>query len=251
VKSIPANPRKFEFRTKLLLIFGIWWLFWAYKPWFFSDWVIENLLTVACIAFLYVTRNSFRLSNLSYFLLFAFLCLHTIGSHYTYAEVPYERWSAALGFSINELFGFSRNHFDRLVHFLFGFLLAYPFREMFMRVAGAKGAWSYYLPVEIIMSFSMIYEIIEWLVAEIVGGDLGMAYLGIQGDIWDAHKDMGLATLGAALGMTIVALVNRHYHRDFGREFLDSLKVKDKVPLGEVKLQELKELKNKEEKGLT
>jgi putative membrane protein len=78
-----------------------------------------------------------------------------------------------------------------------------------------------------------------------------MAYLGIQGDIWDAHKDMGLATLGAALGMTIVALVNRHYHRDFGREFLDSLKVKDKVPLGEVKLQELKELKNKEEKGLT
>jgi len=239
---------KLEFRTKLLLLFAVWWTFWAYKPWFFSDWVIENLLTIAFIVYFIITRKSFKLSNLSYALLFIFMCLHTIGSHYTYAEVPYEKWTAALGFSINELFGFSRNHFDRLIHFLFGFLLAYPMRELFMRVAGAKGAWSYYLPVELIMSLSMLYEIIEWAVAEVVGGDLGMAYLGIQGDIWDAHKDMGLATLGAVLGMTIVALVNRHYQRDFGKEFSESLKVKDKVPLGEVKLRELKDLKNNQSK---
>ncbi len=239
--------RKLEYRTKLLLIFVIWWLFWAYRPWFFSDWVIENLLTVAFIIFFIVTRHSFRLSNLSYSLLFIFMCLHTIGSHYTYAEVPYEKWTAVLGFSINEIFGFTRNHFDRLVHFLFGFLLAYPFREVFVRVAGVKGMWSYYLPIDVIMSFSMLYEIIEWLVAEIVGGDLGMAYLGIQGDIWDAHKDMGLATLGAVLGMAIVALVNWHYNRDFGKECAESLKVKDKVPLGEVKLLELKELKKEQD----
>jgi len=235
---------KIEYRTKLLLLFAVWWAFWAYKPWFFSDWLIENILTVFFIAFFIITRHSFRLSNLSYTLLFIFMCLHTIGSHYTYAEVPYEKLSQMLGFSINELFGFNRNHFDRLVHFLFGFLLAYPFREMFMRVAGAKGAWSYYLPVEIIMSFSMLYEIIEWIAAEIVGGDLGMAYLGTQGDIWDAHKDMGLASLGAVLGMLIVAMVNRHYQKEHGREFIESLKVKDKIPLGEVKLRELKELKN-------
>jgi putative membrane protein len=240
---MPGILSKFEYRTKLLFLFALWWAFWAYKPWYFSDWVIENLLTISFIIFFIISRQGFRLSNLSYTLLFVFMCLHTIGSHYTYAEVPYEKWTGALGFSINEIFGFTRNHFDRLVHFLFGFLLAYPFRELFMRVAGAKGMWSYYLPVEVIMSFSMLYEIIEWLVAEIVGGDLGMAYLGTQGDIWDAHKDMGLASLGAAIGMTIVALVNRHYHRDFGKDLAESMKVKDKVPLGEVKLRELKELK--------
>lgn len=243
---MPGKALKIEYRTKLLFIFSIWWSFWAYKPWFFSDWVIENLLTITFIIYFIITRRSFRLSNLSYTLLFIFLSIHTIGSHYTYAEVPYEKWTAALGFSINDTFGLTRNHFDRLVHFLFGFLLAYPFRELFMRIAGAKGVWSYYLPVEIIMSFSMLYEIIEWAVAAIVGGDLGMAYLGIQGDIWDAHKDMGLATLGAVSGMTIVVLVNKHYQRDFGREFSESLKVKEKVPLGEVKLREMKELKEKD-----
>ncbi len=232
-----------EYRLKLLIVFASCWLFWAYKPWFFSDWVIENLLTILGISYLALTRTSFRLSNLSYTLIFIFLTLHTVGSHYTYAEVPYEKWTAALGFSINETFGFTRNHFDRLVHFLFGFLLAYPFREVFIRVAGVRGMWSYYLPVDVIMSFSMLYELIEWLVAEIVGGELGMAYLGIQGDIWDAHKDMGLATLGATIGMTIIALVSRHYNRDFGKEFMESLRVKGKVPLGKVKLQELKELK--------
>ena len=245
---MPGILSKLEYRTKLLLLFAIWWTIWAYRPWFFSDWIIENLLTVAFIAYFIISRHSFRLSNLSYTLLFIFMCLHTIGSHYTYAEVPYEKWTAALGFSINELFGFTRNHFDRLVHFLFGFLLAYPMRELFMRVAGARGAWSYYLPVELIMSLSMLYELIEWAVAGVVGGDLGMAYLGTQGDIWDAHKDMGLATLGAAIGMTIVALANRHYHRDFAKEISESLKVKDKVPLGEVKLRELKELKNNQDK---
>src|SRR5690606_33105383 len=137
-----------------------------------------------------------------------FMCFHTVGTHYTYADVPYERWTAALGFSINDLFGFQRNHFDRLVHFLFGFLLCYPVREVFMRIVQAQGAWSYYLPVELVMSLSMLYELIEWAVAEIFGGELGMAYLGTQGDIWDAHKDMALASLGAMLGMLIVAGIN-------------------------------------------
>jgi len=119
-------------------------------------------------------------------------------------------------------------------------------REVFMRVAGAKGAWSYYLPLELVMSLSMLYELIEWATAEVVGGELGMAYLGTQGDIWDAHKDMGLATLGAALGMLIVAGFNKYYQKDFGREFAASLKVKDNTPLGEVKLREMRDQKNSE-----
>ncbi len=237
---------KIEFRTRLLVIFAAWWLFWAYEPSHFSDWVLENVLTVASILVLAFTRNRFRFSKVSYFLMFVFLCLHTIGSHYTYADVPYERWTAALGFSINNLFGFERNHFDRLVHFLFGFLLCYPVRETFMRIVQAKGAWSYYLPVELVMSLSMLYELVEWLVAEVFGGELGMAYLGTQGDIWDAHKDMALATLGAALGMAIVAIINWKYDRDFMVDIRDSLKIKDSTPLGEVKLRDYKKRRDQE-----
>ena len=241
-----SKPR-IEFRTKLLLAFTVWWLIWAYKPAHFSDWVLENVLTIAFITLLAITRNRFRFSNVSYFLIFVFLCLHTIGSHYTYAEVPYESWTAKLGFSLNSLFGFTRNHFDRLVHFLFGFLLCYPVRETFMRIVHAKGAWSYYLPIELVMSLSMLYELIEWLVAAVFGGELGMAYLGTQGDIWDAHKDMGLASLGAALGMLIVAIINWKYNRDFMAELRDSLKIKHTIPLGEVKLRQYKK-RNDEEK---
>jgi putative membrane protein len=125
-----------EYRTKLLIAFAVWWLAWAYKPWHFSDWVLENILTVVFITLLIATRHVFRLSNVSYTVLFTFLCLHTIGSHYTYAEVPYEDWTHRLGFSVNEIFGLERNHYDRLVHFLFGFLFVYPMREFFMRIAG-------------------------------------------------------------------------------------------------------------------
>ncbi|MCX6832456.1 MAG: DUF2238 domain-containing protein, partial [candidate division Zixibacteria bacterium] len=82
---------------------------------------------------------------------------------------------------------------------------------------------------------------IEWGVSIVVGGDLGMAYLGTQGDIWDAHKDMAFASLGAAIGMGIVAIVNWRMQRDFAREFAESIKVKDDTPLGEVRLREYRE----------
>lgn len=232
--------RRLEYRTRLLLVFVAWWLAWAYRPWHLSDWVLENILTVVFVTVLILTRNKFRLSSLSYTLIFVFMALHTVGAHYTYADVPYEQWTGALGFSINKFFGFERNHFDRLVHFLFGFLLAYPVREVFMRVANARGAWSYYLPVELVMSLSMVYEIVEWGASLVVGGDLGMAYLGTQGDVWDAHKDMALASAGAILGMLIVATVNWRYQRDFSREFSESLRVKEPAPLGEVRLREYK-----------
>jgi putative membrane protein len=225
----------------LLLTFVLWWLAWAYRPRHVSDWVLENLLTVAFVIVMIAIRKHFRLSSISYTVLFVFLCLHTVGAHYTYAEVPYERWTGALGFSINDLLGFERNHFDRLVHFLFGFLFVYPMREFFIRVAGSRGAWSYYLPVELVMSLSMLYELVEWAATRVVGGELGMAYLGTQGDVWDAHKDMGLATMGAVLGMLIVAGINGRYQRDFAREFLESLRVKIPTPLGEVKLREYRD----------
>src|ERR1043165_10234984 len=104
---------------------------------------------------------------------------------------------------------------------------------MFLRVGNVRGFWGYFLPLDLTMSTSMLYELIEWAAAEYFGGDLGMAYLGTQGDVWDAHKDMAMASLGALIAMCITAAVNIRLQRDFAREWVESLRVKGRNPLGE------------------
>ncbi|MDX1575673.1 MAG: DUF2238 domain-containing protein, partial [Kiloniellales bacterium] len=181
-----------------------------------------------------LTTRWFVFSRVSMTLIFLFLCLHALGSHYTYAEVPYDAWIKSLtGGSLNEAMGWQRNHFDRFVHFFYGLLLAYPIREIFLRIVNVRGFWGYFLPLDLTMSTSMIYELIEWGAAEIFGGDLGMAYLGTQGDVWDAHRDMALASLGALIAMTVTLGLNLWLQRDFSREWAESLRVKGKEPLGE------------------
>jgi putative membrane protein len=168
------------------------------------------------------------------------MCLHQVGAHYSYAEVPYDRWFEALtGTTFNSLVGWERNNFDRVVHFSYGLLLAYPIREVFLRVADVRGFWGYFLPLDLTMSTSMLFELIEWGAAEVFGGGLGQAYLGTQGDLWDAHKDMALASLGALAAMLVTYAINRRYQRDFNREWAESLRVKGKRPLGENALAEL------------
>ena len=102
--------------------------------------------------------------------------------------------------------GFKRNHYDRLVHFCFGLLLAYPVREVLVRGAELRGAWSYVLAACVIMAASSLFELLEWLVAETLGGNAGQNYIAAQGDEWDAHKDMALATLGAGIALGVEAL---------------------------------------------
>jgi putative membrane protein len=161
------------------------------------------------------------------------MMLHIYGSHYTYAEVPF-------GFWMQNAFDMARNHYDRIVHFAFGFLLAYPLREMTIRISDAKGFWGFWFPVEFVLAFSCIYELIEWAIVIFFGGDLGIAYLGSQGDVWDAQKDMFLAGLGALITMCIVAVILAHFRgRDFWNEFRGSFNVKHKGILGEKSLEEL------------
>ena len=206
-----------------------------------GDWLLENALAALAVLVLVLTYRRFPLSNFSYTTIFVFLALHEIGAHYTYSEVPYDDWFAALfGRSLNDMLGLERNHYDRLVHFAYGLLLAYPMRELFVRVADARGFWGYVLPLDLVMATSLLYELIEWAAAVAFGGDLGVAYLGTQGDPWDAQKDMLLATLGAALALTITALVHRSLDRDFHREWAASLRVKHPEPLGEVAVQRLR-----------
>jgi putative membrane protein len=104
---------------------------------------------------------------------------------------------------------------------------------MFLRIGNMRGFWGYFLPLDLTMSTSAVYELIEWGAAEVLGGDLGAAYLGTQGDVWDAHKDMLLATIGALIAMTVTAMINRHMQRDFANEWAESIRVKRKRPLGE------------------
>jgi putative membrane protein len=199
-----------------------------------ADWLLENSLLFAGVGVLVATRRALPLSRVSYTLIFVFLCLHAVGAHYTYSLVPYDAWVASLtGRTLSSLTGWQRNHFDRLVHLCYGLLLAYPAREVFLRVADVRGFWGYYLPLDVVMATSVVYELIEWGAASAFGGELGVAYLGTQGDPWDAQKDMALATAGAIIAMMITAAINWRYQRDFAREWAESLRVKGRRPLGE------------------
>jgi putative membrane protein len=210
------------------------WTALAIQPSDRSVWALENLLTVAGGIVLFVTRRSFPFSRLSLALLFAYLVLHAVGAHYTYAKVPYDSLFERLtGRSLDAALGFERNQYDRLVHFSFGLLAAYPAREIFLRIAGVRGFWGYSLPFLLMVGASAIFELFEWLAALLFGEGLGMTYLGTQGDEWDAQKDVALATLGAAIAMTLTAAANRRLRRDFAREWAESLQVKVRTPLGE------------------
>src|SRR5688572_26150857 len=205
--STSTTHKRTRFRDHRLLqilvaAYAVVWIVTAIAPLDRKDWFLENLLVVALVAILVGTYRAFPLSDLSYLLITAFMTLHAVGAHYTYSNVP-------LGFWIQNTFGFARNHFDRVVHFSFGLLMAYPIREVFLRVANTRGVWAYYLPLDVTLAFSALYEIMEMVVATMVAPGTGDAWLGTQGDVWDAQKDMGLAALGALLCMCVTALIRR------------------------------------------
>lgn len=212
----------------LAIIFALVWGALAIQPWYFHDWMMENVLLVPTMLVLLWGYRKRLFSRVSFTLIFIFLCLHEVGAHYTYEKVPYNDWWKALtGRTLNEVLGWERNHYDRLVHFLYGLLIAYPVREIFLRVARVRGFWAYFLPLEFTMATSALFELIEWAAAVFVGQELGAAYVGTQGDIWDAQQDMALASLGALIAMLVIAFINGRYQRDFAQEWSQSLDVKE------------------------
>jgi putative membrane protein len=199
-----ARFTKNRFLQIALACYAIFWIALAIHPLDRSDWLLENLLVFATAIVLIATYRKFQLSNLSYALIFLFLALHAIGAHYTYAKVP-------IGFWLRDFLHLHRNHFDRVIHFAFGLLLLYPMRELLERSAGAHKTWALWLAVALLAALSSFFEILEGVIAQIVRPDLGTAYLGTQGDIWDAQKDMTAAFLGAIL--TALLLGVRQYSR--------------------------------------
>jgi putative membrane protein len=179
-----------------LIVFAAIWTALAIAPRFREDWLLENLLTFIAVPAAVLGWRRFRFSDRAYVQATIFLVLHTIGSHYTYSEVPAGDW-------VRDAFGLARNHYDRLVHFAFGLLLLRPVRELgFWR--GRPGRLAELgFSVAAVSLASVLYELIEWAVAAIADPAAKTAYLGTQGDEWDAQKDMGLALAGAILAAVL------------------------------------------------
>jgi len=181
----------------LLSIFSVFWIMLAINPLYRDIWVAENIILVICITYAASTYKSSPFNNTSYWLIFLFCILQTIGAHYTYAEVP-------IGFWVADLLEIERNHYDRLVHFAFGFLLVLPFKEVITRKIKFSNYRSMvFILVLVFFGIGSFYEILEWLYAILYEQQQSTqtvdSFLGSQGDIWDAEKDMLLTGLGAWL----------------------------------------------------
>ncbi len=222
-----------RYKLFLCVVFALVWIWAAVAPLYRDGWLLENILVFIFVPLIFVAGRYFKLSNVSYTLITIFMVLHVIGSHYTYAEVPF-------GYMLQDWFDASRNMYDRLVHFGFGFLLAYPMRELLIRLSKVRGIWSYYFPIDLVAAGSALYEIIEWLTALKVDPVAGLAFLGVQGDIWDAQKDMLMAIVGAAIAMLVVFIINWILDKDHWKEICESFRIsKGDAPLGEERLREL------------
>jgi putative membrane protein len=170
-------------------------------------WFLEVAPILVALPVLVLTARRFPLTPLAYRLIVLHAIVLMVGGHYTYAEVP-------LGFWIRDLFGFSRNHYDRLGHFLQGFVPAILVREVLRRKTSLPpGGWLFFLTTSVCLAISAAYEFVEWGTA-LLSGSAAMAFLGTQGDVWDTQWDMFLALIGA---LTAQILLSRIHERQLAR----------------------------------
>ncbi|EOG7715952.1 DUF2238 domain-containing protein [Vibrio parahaemolyticus] len=184
----------------LTIFYAIVFLFSALEPSSCAVWFAEIIPAIGILIAIWAISIRYQFSNTAYLLMFIWLCLHTIGAKYTFAEVPFD-W-------FNNLIGSERNNFDRVAHFAIG-LYAYPIAEYLIRNKKFNPTFSCWFALFAIMSLAAGYEIIEWWYAELAGGDEGIAFLGSQGDIWDAQKDMLCDTTGAILSLFLMSAQRR------------------------------------------
>lgn len=192
--------------TGLTVSFMVFWLWSFAGTTDLANWYIENILVVLFGILLVATYKKFQFSNLSYLCFYLFLLLHTYGAKYAYADNPLGAWLQAQGH-------LQRNPYDRIVHTSFGLLIAYPIRELLMRRFHIRRRLLWFLPVEMILSLAGLFELVEWSIADVFFPAHGKSYVGTQGDVWDAQKDMVVAVLGSIL-ITAVAYLLKKRARD-------------------------------------
>lgn len=202
-----ARPSRLP--VALLAVYLVLFSVLAINPVDRSTWFVENLtvwIILAVVIGLYA--RGIRFSSTAYVLMSVLVYLHTIGGHWTFALVPFD-W-------VTDFFGFERNHYDRIAHFSVG-LYAFPIAEWLWekrsRITGGPFVASAFLlftyPVFAIATVAMGYELIEWVYAALAAPEAGAAYLGSQGDIWDAQKDMLADTLGALVATTAYFVIRK------------------------------------------
>lgn len=170
----------------------------AVSPYDVKDWWLEIATPVAMFALLAGTLRRFRFTPLSYTLIFLEMLVLVVGAHYTHERVPLFDW-------IRDALSLTRNHYDRFAHFCVGLLLVVPVRELLRRASPLRGGWLFAMSVVSIFAWAAFYEITEWWIAVGAAPEVGAAYLGTQGDPWDAQKDMLLDGLGALAGLLVLA----------------------------------------------
>ena len=178
------------------IVYGIYILVWlaaAVNPRFPQDWLLENLLVLFLFPLVISLDLKYRLSLTSLIFLLIFGTLHALGSHFTYAKMEYFD-------PVTDFFHFERNHYDRVVHFLFGLLLFRPLYEIVIHYLSSVRI-ALLFAFSLIVTISTLYEITEWMAAIILYPDLGIAFLGTQGDVWDSQKDILMAIIGAVLNI--------------------------------------------------
>lgn len=191
-KQIPARRELLA----LLIIYLAGWAMLAINPHDRGDWALENFFPLSMLIVTIAFYPYFKFSRLAYYLIFFYLFVQTWGGHYTYALAPPFNW-------IRDEFGFQRNHYDRVAHFMLGFLMAIPVREILLRFVITSRRWMAFIVASVLLAIGAFYEFIEWWVALIASPELGDAFLGTQGDIWDSHWDMLLALIGAVCALAI------------------------------------------------
>jgi putative membrane protein len=200
IRDVPFAER--ALLRRVLLLFAAWATYTALRPEQVFDFWLENALTIVFLGILAMTYRKLALSDATYLLIFGFLALHEWGAQYKYSDVPLGEW-------MKPWLGTTRNHYDRVMHFAYGLLLAYPMQEWFVRAADVRGWFRWFLPMQFTLACSAVYELLEAGAAGVLSPQRGEEFVGMQGDLWDAQQDMFLAGLGAVLAMFGVAFVRR------------------------------------------
>jgi len=195
VRNIPRSHLALLFVVVAVIIWSGW------RPYDRLTWWLEASPAIAGTVILLATYRRFRLTTLCYVLIALHMCVLCIGGHYTYARVPAFDW-------LRTIFGWDRNHYDRLGHLMQGFVPAIIAREMLIRCDVIKQTkWMPFLIVSICMAISAFYELLEWWAA-LISGSAADDFLGGQGDVWDTQSDMCLALIGATCALVFLSYLH-------------------------------------------
>lgn len=193
-----SNPQQSRYPHLLLLLLIPVYLWSMVHPSDRYTWFLEMFPVMIGLGVLIGTFNRFRLTNITYTLIGIHAIVLLVGAHYTYANVPLFNW-------LQDVFDLSRNHYDRLGHFVQGFVPAIIAREILIRTSPLKNSkWLWVTVVSICLSVSAVYELLEWTVA-VISGTAADAFLGTQGDVWDTQKDMALCLVGSVFSLLLLS----------------------------------------------